>query len=833
MSLKTKKVYEFANFRLDLTERLLFHDRKPVPLTAKVFDTLVVLVENAGRLIEKDELMQLLWRDSFVEESNLTFNIRMLRKALGDDFVKPQFIETVRSRGYRFIADVRRAEVGDEVFLKTASNSVPSARDEPLSAGSHSNSPPHNLSFEHSPLIGRENELEEIKTLLQRPDIRLLTITGVGGTGKTRLARAVAHQSAARFTDGVHFIDLSAVESAGLVMPIIAQSLGVTEESGKTLTDCIREYLRERSLLIVLDNFEQIREAATRVGELVSYSKNLKILLTSRVRLFLSFESEFPLQPLAVPADMKLSPREVGEYPAVALFIARARTVKPFFELTEENAASIAEICRRLDGLPLAIELAAVRVKLFAPHAVLTRLSSSLKLLTGGPQLSPARQRTMRGAIAWSYDLLGAEEKQTFNRLAVFSGGFTLDAAEAVAHADEDFKLDLLDSAASLVDQSLLMQRELPNGEPRFRMLNVVREYALEILEASSEADEMKRRHARFFASLVEAAEPELLGAFGAEWMETIEEEHDNLRSAIEWSLENDLETALRIVGAMRNFWFVRGHLSEGVEWIRQALEKQGSDDNSRLRAKALYSLGNLSRFRGELATAAPYLQEGLRLARRAGDESLISLSLWGLGMLSIERGDIAGAKNLIEESLGIAREMNDGLHISLRLTGLGEIARAERDYEAARGFYEEALVLAREASSQYYIAIHTSNLAYTACLLGDYESAVSYTLECLDLTENLGDKRNMGITLSIFGALAVAAGAADKAPVLWGAAQAVFDAIGFKLVKVDHDFNEPYISAARATIGDAAFDAAFEMGRALPLKEAISLARRIKVRPA
>jgi tetratricopeptide (TPR) repeat protein len=388
--------------------------------------------------------------------------------------------------------------------------------------------------------------------------------------------------------------------------------------------------------------------------------------------------------------------------------------------------------------------------------------------------------------------------------------------------------IDLLDAVASLVDKSLLSQPEQPDGEPRFRMLEVVREFALEALESSSEAEEIKHLHAGFYAQLSETTAPELLGGKAAEWLETLEQEHDNLRFALEWSLENEPETALRIVGAIYGFWISRGYLSEGVKWTRAALERNGEEADTKLRAKAYSGIGHLSWRQGDLEAAEQFFQEGLRLAREIDDKNLTCRSLGGLGEVKTQQDNLSQAKALIEEVLAIARELNDKTQITMRLNNLGEIARQQEDYEAAREFYEEALTLARQESVKPFIPVITNNLAMVAYFQGDYKAALSFALEGLKSSAELGNKIVTGVALEIFAALAVAAGETEKAAQLFGAAQAIYDAIGYKPVKVDQIFFDRSIREARAQMGDEAFEAAFREGHSAGLKNAIALAREM-----
>jgi predicted ATPase len=788
--------------------------REPPPLRLRRHDAPAELERIVEKALAKDR------EERYQTAKDLAADLRRLRQRLDveAEIERMRAPEESKARPGRERQDARalarsKPESQESTSIGTASSSE--------------NLPPHNLSAELSPLIGRKAELTEIAEMLRQAEIRLLTITGVGGTGKTRLAQAVAHQALAAFADGVYFIDLSAIESAELVVPIIAQTLGVHEEGGKPLVERLREHLRGRKVLLVLDNFEQITRAAPRVGELLSGSVNLKILVTSRVRLNLRFEHEFPLQPLAVPAQGRLILSELRGNPAIALFVERAQAVKPAFTLTEENVQAAADICRRLDGLPLAIELAAARVKLLAPQAILTRLSNSLKLLTGGARDLPERQQTMRAAIKWSYDLLDAEEQKLLNRLAVFGGGFTLDAAEKVANSGADLEIDSFDGIASLVDKSLLSQSEQADGEPRFRMLVVVREFALEELGAGGGAEEVKKRHAEYYARMAESAEPELLGGKAGEWLETLEQEHDNLRLALEWGLGREPQTALRIVGAIEHFWYKRGYFSEGSEWTRAALERNGEEADTKLQAKAYLGISQLIWCQGDLESAEQFAQEGLRLARKVGEKSLICIALGYLGVIKRQQGgELCQAKVFSEEALALARELKDKRLISTTLNSLGEIARHQEDYEAAREFYEEALTLARQESANHFISISTQNLAMISCFRGDDKAALSYTLESLEISEELGGKINVGIALQIFASLAVVAGETEKAARLFGAGQAIHNAAGYKLEEVDQKFVDRYVGEACARMGDEAFEAAFQEGKQMRMKKAIELAR-------
>ncbi len=460
-------------------------------------------------------------------------------------------------------------------------------------------------------LIAREQEMLAAHQLLRRADVRLLTLVGPGGTGKTRLGLEVAATLADHFPDGVVFVNLVPLRDPGLLIPTIADALGVREQGGRTALERLKEALRARHVLLVLDNFEQIISAAVLVAELLSACPGLKALVTSRELLRVRGEQAFPVSPLSVP-DVRYatSGERVSQYAAVQLFIERALAVRPDFAVTNQNAAAVAELCQRLDGLPLAIELAAARSTLFAPEALLARLGSRLKLLTGGSRDLPARQQTLRNTIAWSYDLLTDAEQKLFRRLTAFVGGRSMPAVEAVCAAGGDLDLDVVDGLSSLVDKSLLLH-DVATGEPWFLMLETIWEYGLEQLERSGEAEATRRAHAGYYLQLVEQAEPHLWGAGQDQWLSRLEQEHDNLRAALAWYTTQDegVEPALRMAGLLWRFWEMRGHWTEGQQWLEQALSRRLQASPS-VRWVALHGAGNLALARGEYARAMAYYEE-------------------------------------------------------------------------------------------------------------------------------------------------------------------------------------------------------------------------------
>jgi predicted ATPase/class 3 adenylate cyclase len=616
----------------------------------------------------------------------------------------------------------------------------------------HSN----NLPVQSTPFIGREQEMATVQHLLRRKDVRLLTLIGPGGTGKTRLGVQVAAELSEDFADGVFFVDLAPISDPTLVVPTIAQTIGIGEASDQTLLERLKEEMQQKQALLLLDNFEQVVVAAPQVADLLSACPQLKVIVTSRQVLHVQAEREFAVAPLALPDPKRLSDLAVlSHYAAVALFIQRAQAVKPDFQLTNANARAVVEICARLDGLPLAIELAAARMKLLPPQSLLGRLGQRLIVLTSGVRDVPARQQTLRNTIVWSYNLLDAAEQRLFRWLSVFVGGCTLEAVEAVCGSLGNDAGHVLDEVASLIDKSLLQQTEQEGEEPRFVMLETIREYGLECLTTSGEMEDTQRAHAMYYFALAERAASEVTGPQQAAWLERLEREHGNLRAAMSWSLGRgrageSMEMALRLSGTLQRFWMVRGHYSEGRNDLERALAASEGVAAS-VRAQALNTAGSLAFAQGDNEQAVALCEESLALFRDLGDRRGIAYSLYWLGEAARDRGDLSTARSLIEEALVLFREAGEKERVAWSLSTLGELDSFQGEYTRAHALCGESLVLFRNLENKEGIAFSLFALAKLLFVSqGDPARVRSLLEEELALSRELGNKNAIAASLTL-----------------------------------------------------------------------------------